>query len=126
VGKMESHVAHCLLSLALDGLQLSSSGPGWLTSKQKVSRHPLKVTGGLGACLGASEMGKSPILQTVSAKINTLTILMKTVDRERYTTSSVVEIFHNRVQIVEKNGIKQDSFLILTCFRNKIVLHFLT
>jgi hypothetical protein len=123
---MESYVAHSLLTLALDGLQLSSSGPGWFTSKQKVSRHPLKVTGGVGACLGALEKGKYPILQTASAKINILAISMKSVDRERYTTSRVVEIFHNRAQIVEKNGIKQDNLLILTCFWNKIVLHFLT
>jgi hypothetical protein len=46
--------------------------------KQKVSRHPLKAIGGLGACLGASEKGKHSILQNVSANINILAISMKT------------------------------------------------
>jgi len=71
---MESYVAHPLLTLALDGLQLSPSGPGWFTSKQKVSRHPLKVIGDLGACLGASEKGKYTTLQNIPAKINILAI----------------------------------------------------
>jgi hypothetical protein len=50
--------------------------------QNKVSRHPLHVTGDLGACLGASEKGKYTILQNLSAKINILAISMKTVDRE--------------------------------------------
>ena len=128
MGEMESDAASSFThNLGIRWTAVVISRPRLVYVKTKRVPAPIKITGGLGACLGASEKGKYPNLHTVSAKINVLAISMKTVDRDRYTTSIVVEIFHKRGQIVGgKNRIKQDSSQILTCFRNKIGLNFLT